>query len=62
MAQTERERNKALMLLLDKLIAEKDIESIKLLESLVANDTPAMKKSYQIMTEHNLTWQTIKEK
>jgi hypothetical protein len=49
---TERERNKKLMILLDKLICENDIETIKLLKSLVDKDTPAMKKSFEIMTKN----------
>ena len=50
--QTERERNKTLMILIDKLIGENDMETIKLLESLVDKDTPAMKKSFEIMTKN----------
>jgi hypothetical protein len=50
--QTERERNKTLMILIDKLIGENDMETIKLLESLVDKDTPSMKKSFEIMTKN----------
>lgn len=48
---SEVERNSRLMNLLIKLNQEKDFESIALLKTLVDNDTPAMKKSFQIMTE-----------
>ncbi len=47
---TEKERNKRLFLLLKKLIESDDTESIELIESLVVNDTQAMKKSFEIMT------------
>jgi hypothetical protein len=50
--QTERERNMALIILLNKLMGKNDIESISLLESLVKNDTVSMKKSFEIMTKN----------
>lgn len=46
----EVERNKLLFLLLDKLIVEKDYEAINLIQTLIVNDTDAMKKTFQIMT------------
>ena len=45
----ETERNRRLLLLLDKLISNKDLESIELIETMVANDTDAMKQSFKIM-------------
>ena len=46
----ERERNKRLILLLDKLIVEKDLEAIELIQSMVIKDTPAMIKSFEVIT------------
>ncbi len=46
----EVERNKLLFLLLNKLVIEKDIDSIKLIKTFVVNDTDAMKKTFEIMT------------
>ncbi len=51
---TERERNKRLFLLLQKLINEGDIKSVRLIETLLVNDTIAMRKSFQIMCENVL--------
>ena len=48
---TEKERNERLFLLLDRLIGDKNYEAIGLLRTMVEKDTPAMQKSYQIMTE-----------
>ena len=48
---TEKERNKRLLLLLQKLIEEKEFEFIDLLETMVDRDTPAMRKSFEVMTE-----------
>lgn len=50
--KTERERNSALILLLEKLHQDNDTESILLLKTMVEKDTPAMQKSFQIMTEN----------
>lgn len=47
----ESERNKRLMLLINKLIGEKDIESIELIETLIKNDTESMKKSFSLFNE-----------
>ena len=46
----ERERNKRL-LLLDKLVGSKDLQSIELIETMVANDTPSIQKSFQIVKD-----------
>ena len=48
---TEKDRNKRLLLLLQKLIEEKEFEYIDLIETMVDRDTPAMRKSFEIMTE-----------
>ena len=48
---TETERNKRLFLLLGKLLDDKNYEAIGLLRTMVEKDTPAMQKSYKIMTE-----------
>lgn len=45
----ERERNKRLFLLLDKLVGDKDLDSIELIRTWIATDTPAMKKSFEIV-------------
>jgi hypothetical protein len=50
--KTERERNLALLKLLMKLHQDKDLESIALLKTMVEKDTPAMQKSFQIMTQN----------
>ena len=47
----ERERNKRLFLLLDKLVEIKDQKSIELIETWIENDTPAMKKSFSIVKD-----------
>lgn len=47
----ERKRNSALMILLSKLNKNNDLESIALLKTMVEKDTPAMQKSFEIMTE-----------
>lgn len=47
----EVERNERLFLLLVKLIENKDLKSIELLETLVKNDTPAMIQSFNIIKE-----------
>lgn len=47
----EVERNTRLFLLLDKLVGQKDLKSIELIETMVANDTPAMQKSFEIVKE-----------
>ena len=48
---TERDRNYLLMQLLIKLHKENDGNTIELLRTMVENDTPAMKKSFEIMTK-----------
>lgn len=48
----ERERNKRLLLLIEKLHKDNDISSIELLKTLIENDTPSMKKSFEIMTQN----------
>ena len=45
----EVEKNKRLLLLIDKLINEKETEFIELIETMVEKDTVAMKKSFSIM-------------
>ena len=50
----EQERNKRLMILIQKLHSENDIDSLELLKTLVDNDTEAMKKSFEIMLKPNL--------
>lgn len=47
----EKERNKRLILLINKLIDQNDMDNIELLETLVNNDTIAMKKSFSIFTD-----------
>jgi len=54
----EKERNKRLLILMDKLISMSDIESIELLETMVISDTEAMKYTFGIMKnsyEHSLS-------
>ncbi len=46
---TEFGRNKALFLLLQKLIQEGDQESVDLIETLV-KDVPSLQKTFEIMT------------
>lgn len=48
----EKDRNYRLMLLITKLHKENDKDSLELLKSMVDNDTPAMKKSFEIMTQN----------
>ena len=48
----EKERNKRFLRLLQKLLNDKDYEAIGLLRTMVENDTLAMQKSYEIMTEY----------
>lgn len=48
----ERERNKRLLLLLNKLLEDNDLKSIELIESMVINDTDSMKKSFEIMIKN----------
>lgn len=48
----EKERNKRFLRLLQKLLNDKDYEAIGLLRTMVENDTIAMQKSYEIMTEY----------
>ena len=45
----EVERNKRLMVLIQKLSSEEDIKSLELLKTFVDNDTDAIKKSFEIM-------------
>ncbi|MEK6829035.1 MAG: hypothetical protein AABY15_02830 [Nanoarchaeota archaeon] len=45
----EVERNRRLLILLDKLISSGDLESFQLIESLVKNDTEAMKYTFKLM-------------
>ncbi len=47
----ETERNIRLMNLIEKLYLENDTESIELLKTFVDNDTPSIKKSFEIMTK-----------
>ena len=35
--------------MIQKLYQENDVDSLELLETMVINDTPAMKKSFEIM-------------
>ena len=42
----EKERNKRLFLLLQKLLIDKDLESIKLIKTWIENDSPSMKKIF----------------
>lgn len=46
---SEVERNTRLFMLLDKLVADKDIKSIELIKTWIENDTPSMKKSFDIV-------------
>ena len=48
----EKDRNKRFLRLLQKLLNDKDYEAIGLLRTMVENDTLAMQKSYEIMTEY----------
>lgn len=47
----ERERNGRLLLLLNKLVGDKDLDSIELIRTWIATDTTAMKKTFQIVEE-----------
>ena len=53
---SQKERNRRLFLLLQIMINNQDNESIQLLETMLCNDTAAMQKSYQIMTENINVW------
>lgn len=46
----EKDRNKQLMILINKLIEDKDYASIKLIRTMIYNDTESMKKSFDIVT------------
>lgn len=46
----EKDRNKQLMILINKLIEDKDYASILLIRTMLYNDTASMKKSYDIVT------------
>lgn len=48
----ERERNKRLLLLLNKLLNDNDLKSIELIESMIINDTDSMKMSFEIMIKN----------
>ncbi len=50
---TEKERNKRLFILLQYLQTKGDKESIELLKTMVEKDTPAMQKTFEIMTYSN---------
>ena len=49
----EKERNKRLIELMVKLNHNEDAEAIELIGSMVANDTPAMQQSYELLTTDN---------
>lgn len=50
---TEKERNKRLYILLQHLQTECRQNSIELLKTMVEKDTPAMQKTFEIMTAIN---------
>lgn len=47
----EIERNKRLFVLLNKLVINDDLKSIELIETWIENDSPSMKKSFQIVKD-----------
>lgn len=51
----EVERNKLLFLLLTKLVCEKDLLSIRLIQTFVVNDTDSIKKTFEIMSKNFIT-------
>jgi hypothetical protein len=53
----ERERNRQLLILMQKLVLEDDKASIELIRTMANNDTPAMRKSFSIIING---WQTDK--
>jgi hypothetical protein len=48
---SERERNARLLLLLNKLVGDKDLDSIELIRTWIGTDTPSMKKTFQIVED-----------
>lgn len=50
----EVERNKRLILLIQKLQSEKDIKNLELLKTLINNDTEAMKKTFEIINNNEI--------
>ncbi len=52
MINSEKDKNKALMLLLQKLVKEADKESIELIKYLVRDESQALKFSFNIMVEN----------
>ena len=50
---TETERNKELLLLLNTLITNQLYDDIVRVGNIIRTDTLAMKKSFQIMTQHS---------
>jgi len=50
----EVERNTVLIELLQKLLNQNDYKSITLIRELLKDDTPAMKKSFEIVTSGRL--------
>jgi len=52
----ERERCKRLLMLLQKLMNERDLESFQLLETMVKKDTLAMQESFKVIAENRLGW------
>lgn len=58
----EVERNKRLMLLLNKLISEKDFDSIELIKTFVNKDSEAIQFSFKLMTEKNPNFNKKEEK
>ncbi len=50
---TQVERNKRLFILLDKLVAEGDYDSIELIKTFVDKDSEAIQKTFEIMTQND---------
>jgi len=57
----EKERNKRLIELITKLRMEGDDKAIELLGTMVAYNTEAMQKSYEIMTTDNFITRMLDE-
>jgi hypothetical protein len=61
LSKDEKERNRRLLLLLQDLLAEEKTAYVELLATMVKKDTPAMKKSFEIMTnQHAPIWDFLR--
>jgi hypothetical protein len=48
---SERERNFRLFKLLIHLVNNKDLKSIELIETMIVNESPSMRRSFKIMKD-----------